>query len=146
MRPGTSVRDSAGLRHNAVPEGSVQIGVVTSLGPVVLPDFAVLDPEGTHVAYIRTVDSSPRLVIVDVDHPERMVTEKIPSPGSLPTHVAWTEGGHVRMTLSSNESLTYDVDGRHHNADGPGIGPPPPTPDFTTVQKAAGEKFPSTAG
>jgi hypothetical protein len=137
-------QDSGGLRHNAVPEGSVEIGTVKSLGPVDLPDFAVLDPDGTHVAYIRSVDSSLRLVIVDVDQPERMATAKVPSTGSLPINLSWTEGGHVRVTMSSNESLNYDVDGRRRNTDGPGLGPVPVTmaaSELATVLKAASGKF-----
>jgi hypothetical protein len=143
-------QDSGGLRHNAVPDGSVEIGAVKSLGAVDLPNFAVLDPDGTHVAYVRSVDSSPMLVIVDVDRPERMATAKMPSPGSLPNNVAWTEGGLVQVSMSSSESLGYDVDGRRRKIGGPGGGSASTTkpsanlaaPEIANVQKATSKKFP----
>ncbi len=143
-------RDSLGLRRDPVPEGRVEVGEVRSLGTVEVPDYPVLAPDGSHVAYFRTIKSELELAIVDIDRPDRLAFGRVPHPAPLPTQLSWADSSHVQVTLSSTESLRYDLAGRRS-----GTGPreaaataqippgrPANPPPGAEVQALADSKFP----
>lgn len=143
-------QDSHGLIHRKVPEGRVEIGEVKSLDDVQEPDYPVMAPDGVHVAYLSALKSERRVAIVDIDRPERIAYARLPSPGSLPAQLAWSDLGHLRVTLSSGESFSFDVAGRpgspaeqagepHSATQSAG---PAPGPSLADMQALAGEKLP----
>ncbi len=136
-------RDSLGLRHDSVPEGRVEVGEARALGTVDVPDYAVLAPDGAHVAYLRSIKSTLELAIVDIDRPGRLAYGRFPKSALPPTQLAWSDPGHVRVTLSSSEALSYDVEGRRSPAaaqEAPG-GAPAQSPG-ADLQALVDGKFP----
>lgn len=137
-------QDSQGLVHRDVPAGHVEIGDIRSLDDVTAAAGAALAPDGSRVAYLRSERFHRRLVIVDLDHPGHVAFGDVPNLGAIPTEFAWSDTGHVGVTLSSNESYTFDAGG--HRAD---TWSPPArsraNPDVGKVLPAAAAKFPHRA-
>jgi hypothetical protein len=105
-------QDSQGLVHRDVPAGHVEIGEVRTVDDVTAATGAALSPDGSRVAYLRSERFHRRLVIVDLENPGRVVYGDVPNLGAIPTDFAWSDAGHVGVTLSSNESFTFDASGR----------------------------------
>jgi hypothetical protein len=108
-------QDSRGLVHKAVPMGSVQIGRMTALEFPTESDAVALSEDGAHVAYVRRDRSENGLAVVDVDKPDGVLFARIPGVAT-PAQIGWIDPGHVRVTLSSAEALTFDSSKRSWSA------------------------------
>jgi hypothetical protein len=108
-------QNSNGLIHKAVPAGFVHIGQVSSLEFPSAADVAAVAGDGAHMAYIKRQGSESRLVVVDVDSPDGLVVTRVPASEG-PARVAWDDSTHVRVTLASDEVLSFDIDARSWSA------------------------------
>jgi hypothetical protein len=108
-------QDSRGLVHKAVPMGSVQIGRMTALEFPTESDAVALSEDGAHVAYVRWDRSGNGVAVVDVDKPAGVFFAKIPG-GGTPAQIGWSDSGHVKVTLSSAEALSFDPGKRSWSA------------------------------
>jgi hypothetical protein len=133
-------QDSHGLVHTPIPEGRVEIGELRSLEFTNASDAASVAPNGERVAYLRTKRGSNGIAVVGVDNPEGVLFAEIPARGS-PVRVQWPDAQHVRVTLSSGESVAFDVGAKtwSQSAEGPGQGAWA-APDSVASELAA--KFP----
>jgi len=137
-------QDSQGLRHRDLPAGHVEIGEIRSLDDVTAATGAALAPDGSRVAYLRTERFRRRLVIVDLEHPGHLTFGDVPNLGAIPTEFAWSDDGHVGVTLSSNESYTFDAAGHRTDAWSPPVRARA-DPDVGKVLAAVAAKFPHRA-
>jgi hypothetical protein len=93
-------------------------------------DGAVLAPDGAHVAYARSDAGPPKVIIVDVDHPDRTVVADLPPwmsynvaaglPPSMaaadkenkPPRLIWVDSRCVLVVTQSGDTCRFDTDGR----------------------------------
>jgi hypothetical protein len=108
-------QNSNGLVHKAVPIGFVHIGQMSSLEFPTASDAAAVAGDGAHMAYLRREGSESGLVVVDVDRPDGIVVTRIPA-SETPARVVWSDSTHLRVTLSSAETLAFDTNARSWSA------------------------------
>jgi len=93
-------------------------------------DGAVLASDGAHVAYSRSDAGPPKVVIVDVDHPDRNVAVDLPPRKSYnvaadfplsmraadqeykPPRLIWVDSRCVLVITQSGDTCRFDTDGR----------------------------------
>jgi hypothetical protein len=112
----------------AVPAANASEGSLSA--PGWHRDGAVLAPDGAHVAYSRSDAGPPKVIIVDVDHPDRNVAVDLPPrksynvaadlPPSMaaadkeykPARLIWVDSRCVLVITQSGDTCRFDTDGR----------------------------------
>jgi len=98
----------------------VEIGEIKfqDVAPESEAGHAALSPDGAHVAYLKVVRHTLRLVIVDVDRPVPAVVAGIPYPSFGPRSLTWADAGHVLVPQSAGGPLSFDLAGNRSQPDG----------------------------
>lgn len=136
-------QDSGGLRRQAVPEGKVEIGPLSTVGEAEDPSMpAALSPDGRRVAYLETGTAGSVVQVVDLGAMAILSADAVPNPRDRVLKLSWGPGGTLLATEDGYAVLSVDAKGNRVHAEMPPFEAPPPPPIPADLKAAVEGKFP----